>query len=119
MLEDRNYTMIFLWEIYSIFYANIFYCFSPPTWPPCTHLLNAVYVLVSILSSSFFTLQHIKENKPGLVLPDTVCRFRPCIYFITILRFIDSKSFVNILAKISNAFVFQLMPTLEHLEDKW
>ena len=19
------------------FYANIFYCFSPPTWPPCTH----------------------------------------------------------------------------------
>ena len=19
------------------FYANIFYCFSPPTWRPCTH----------------------------------------------------------------------------------
>ena len=25
----------------NIFYfdANIFYCFSPPTWPPCTHTI--------------------------------------------------------------------------------
>ena len=22
------------------FYANIFYCFSPPTWPPCTHSIR-------------------------------------------------------------------------------
>ena len=22
------------------FYANIFYCFSPPTWPPCTHSIT-------------------------------------------------------------------------------
>ena len=22
------------------FYANIFYCFSPPTWPPCTHSIG-------------------------------------------------------------------------------
>ena len=22
------------------FYANIFYCFSPPTWPPCTHSIE-------------------------------------------------------------------------------
>ena len=37
MLEDRNNTIIFLWEIYSIFYANISYSFNPPTLPPCTH----------------------------------------------------------------------------------
>ena len=24
------------------FYANIFYCFSPPTWPPCTHSISAM-----------------------------------------------------------------------------
>ena len=22
------------------FYANMFYCFSPPTWPPCTHSIG-------------------------------------------------------------------------------
>ena len=22
------------------FYANICYCFSPPTWPPCTHSIH-------------------------------------------------------------------------------
>ena len=25
------------------FYANIFYCFSPPTWPPCTHSI-VIYI---------------------------------------------------------------------------
>ena len=40
ILEDQNNTMIFLWQIYSIFFANIFYCFSPPTWPPCTHSIG-------------------------------------------------------------------------------
>ena len=24
------------------FYANIFYCFSPPTWPPCTHSIRGL-----------------------------------------------------------------------------
>ena len=24
------------------FYANIFYCFSPPTWPPCTHSIDTI-----------------------------------------------------------------------------
>ena len=24
------------------FYANIFYCFSPPTWLPCTHSIDAI-----------------------------------------------------------------------------
>ena len=26
------------------FYANIFYCFSPPTWPPCTHSIPRISV---------------------------------------------------------------------------
>ena len=25
------------------FHANIFYCFSPPTWPPCTHSIECVH----------------------------------------------------------------------------
>ena len=27
------------------FHANIFYCFSPPTWPPCTHSIPFVLSL--------------------------------------------------------------------------
>ena len=36
------------------FYANIFYCFSPPTWPPCTH---------SILSTN-----HVRRCKQCILL---------------------------------------------------
>ena len=32
------------------FYANIFYCFSPPTWPPCTHSIGSC---VSVRSSRY------------------------------------------------------------------
>ena len=26
------------------FYANNFYCFSPPTWLPCTHSIDVLFV---------------------------------------------------------------------------
>ena len=32
----KQYNYFSLGNIF-YFYANIFYCFSPPTWPPCTH----------------------------------------------------------------------------------
>ena len=33
------------------FYANIFYCFSPPTWPPCTHSIPFDYLLISCVTN--------------------------------------------------------------------
>ena len=30
------------------FYANIFYCFSPPTWPPCTHSVGHYITLYAV-----------------------------------------------------------------------
>ena len=32
------------------FYANIFYCFSPPTWPPCTHSIVLIFSVKVVLS---------------------------------------------------------------------
>ena len=30
------------------FYANIFYCFSPPTWPPCTHSIVDKFTVIDL-----------------------------------------------------------------------
>ena len=35
----KQYTDFPLGNIF-YFYANIFYCFSSPTWPPCTHSID-------------------------------------------------------------------------------
>ena len=49
MLEDRNNIMIFHWEIYSNFFANVFYCFSPPTWPPCTDSILCFWISFDLI----------------------------------------------------------------------
>ena len=57
MLEDRNNSMIFLWEIYISIFMQIssIYCFSPPTWPPCTHSIALKWVCNRTNQNEFHT----------------------------------------------------------------
>ena len=41
------------------FYANIFYCFSPSTWPPCTHSIDhnkKIYIYYLTVFSDFLNV---------------------------------------------------------------
>ena len=48
------------------FYANIFYCFSPPAWPPCTHSIG--YNFIDFLAYDLFYIQqhNIKKIRNNL-----------------------------------------------------
>ena len=41
------------------FYANIFYCFSPPTWPPCTHSIGKLLEGFSYFDVSLLMLCYV------------------------------------------------------------
>ena len=55
------------------FYANIFYCFSPPTWPPCTHsIVNPFCVWQRNVDHKTYHI-HRNENE------QTKIRFSPVL----------------------------------------
>ena len=75
------------------FYANILYCFSPPTWPPCTHSIEGHWV-ISFLTVMFYPFKIKSIVLYCIVLYCTVHDFFLCVLpyfpFIVIHDILDA-----------------------------